>query len=248
MGKSLQELFSEVARKQKKKGEAFNNYYSSDFVDNEIVAYLKIEKGTPRYAEWIKEGILIKDRKTILDYEYNSDLPLKTIALILESPHINEFEKNREDEVLRGNHPACGKTGKMIKQHFLRLVNQYYPTIEQNGQAKYVSTNDVLSGIYRLVLVNMIKYQTSLGENTKKHRSKVMSQLIGNNRDGNEFIEDFKKEITKYNPDVVINATTSGFKKRVWKFLKNTLKENVVKIEAQHPSCWNEYSSFQPKK
>ncbi|MDN4492706.1 hypothetical protein [Ureibacillus aquaedulcis] len=81
----------------------------------------------------------------ILDNNYKN----KTIAIILESPHIDEYEQSKDKLVPIG--AAQGQTGKKIEKSIEKLMLSLanYQVIEQNHK-------------YRVILMNAVNFQTSL--------------------------------------------------------------------------------------
>jgi len=73
----------------------------------------------------------------------------KTIAIILESPHIDEYEQSKEKLVPIG--AAQGQTGKKIERSIEDLIEalKNYDVIEELHK-------------YRVILINAVNFQTSL--------------------------------------------------------------------------------------
>lgn len=81
----------------------------------------------------------------VIDTNYKN----KTIAIILESPHIDEYEQNREKLIPIG--AAQGQTGKKIEKSIesLILALKEYQVLEEQHK-------------YRVIIINAVNYQTSL--------------------------------------------------------------------------------------
>ncbi|MFC7687184.1 hypothetical protein [Ureibacillus sp. GCM10028918] len=81
----------------------------------------------------------------LIDMNYKN----KTIAIILESPHIDEYEESKEKLVPIG--AAQGQTGKKIEKSIENLILSLlnYEVIEHLHQ-------------YRVILINAVNFQTSL--------------------------------------------------------------------------------------
>ena len=80
---------------------------------------------------------------------------IKKIALVLESPHIKEF-----DEGGKGIKPAQGHTGYSLKENLPDLIKQ-------------IGLPKELHGVYKMQIINAIQYQTSLGLNTEIFRDRI---------------------------------------------------------------------------
>lgn len=109
----------------------------------------------------------------------------KIILVVLESPHVEEY--NQTCPVAPA--PALGMTGRMLQKHFTEHINDY-----------------VSSGHHHVILSNAIEYQCSLGVDTNIFRDRVWLNLwLCQNLE-----ETFKKKVSYYDPDIVINMCTRG--------------------------------------
>lgn len=239
---NTKKLFKEIATKTLNGKSTKSINFSKKKIDNEFVAVIHINKSVPRHAEWVKNenGILIESRsKFVKKYTFQKYNHLKTIAIILESPHIHEFQSNRELDNF-GNHPALGKTGKRIDRFLPYLINSFVPSkILPNCCAIYTSEHDIKQDDYRVVLINLIQYQCSLGYDTNRYRDSVIKECLSQKA----FTNSFKNEIKKYAPDVIINACTSKYKQSVWKLIDEINMESI-ELETKHPSVWGYNSSL----
>jgi len=149
-----------------------------------------------------------KWKRKSIDYSipFKTDTDLKRIILILESPHIKEFE---------GEHgPAKGKTGDNIAGKLAEKLN---------------GVSD-LKGKYQLILMNAIQHQCSLGFPTKYFRDVVFLNLWRKGGGKTEFINRMNKLNIESN-DIVINACTKGGHKDFKKHFGLQFKEHINKSE-----------------
>ncbi|WP_026395904.1 hypothetical protein [Acetobacterium malicum] len=84
----------------------------------------------------------------------------KTIVVILESPHKDEFLDNGE------SFPANGTTGNKLQEHFLGLIQ--------------TAINNLEDGEYKVILMNAIQYQCSLGVETNYYRDENFKNIWNN--------------------------------------------------------------------
>ena len=134
----------------------------------------------------------------ILDLQYNlirsipadlnafNNLPL--FIIILESPHIDEF-----DDYGIAIGPAQGKTGISIREHLARLI-----------------PNNVRRQSYRLMLVESIPFPCSNCEKPLKHSMRDrLFKMMWSDYGGSD---DLKNRISQYAPNVILNACSGGKK------------------------------------
>lgn len=107
----------------------------------------------------------------------------RVIAVVLESPHIAEYK----NEIIS---PAMGTTGYKLKKHLQDLL------------CKIVTDDD----IYKVILMNSVQYQCSLGKDPRLYRDNMWLKLWYNERLRDNFI----LRLQKYKPDIVLNLCTSG--------------------------------------
>lgn len=117
------------------------------------------------------------------------DSILDTIVVVLESPHIAEYDANGYAIA-----PAQGRTGRNI-EHFL---------------IRHLSAIRLPKKKYKLRLMEAVSYQCSNGTNLRQNAAKRDSvfKMVWSN--GGE--DDFKARLQMYSPDVIINACTGGIK------------------------------------
>ena len=135
-------------------------------------------------------GILDLQRNKIIPTQINSNylrnLPL--FIIILESPHIDEFNTNG---IAIG--PAQGSTGKNIRSLLIQLLQ---------SQTAYLQRK------YRLMLVEAIPYQCSNNTSPidRTNTNRLFKKMWRNY--GGKI--DFENRINRYRPDVILNACTGG--------------------------------------
>lgn len=127
------------------------------------------------------------DAKTRLSHLNNIEITrtseYKTIVIILESPHIAEYN-------VTPPLPAMGTTGDNLQKVFPTLL------------AGIIDNNDK----YRIILMNSIQYQCSMGQCTKKYRDHLWLNLWFNEN----LKDDFTGRLKKYKPDLIFNFCTTG--------------------------------------
>ena len=126
------------------------------------------------------------DKKSRILHQHELDIAKeyegKTIVIVLESPHICEYD----DDFVS---PALGVTGNNLGKWFSDIL-----------------TTVPLEGKYRIILMNSIQYQCSLGRNTKQYRDAMWLKLWFKER----LKENFKKRLHSYSPDIIFNLCTCG--------------------------------------
>ena len=155
----------------------------------------------------------------------------KSIVLLLESPHCDEFDLNNNPIA-----PAQGETGKLIDEKILSVLDE----ILRLDKNTILAEDEKL----RVIIANPIQYQTSL---YMYHNKKLEDeyQTLRNRCwrkiwDEKKIKDDFEKRIKQYNPVLIINACTYSLKDKVTKFLKDNKFENVY--TSYHPSYWKGFN------
>ena len=182
--------------------------------------FANLENGS--LIEKNREDIIYnKDKKATL---VNGTILNNIIAIVLESPHTNEFDNNG---LPIG--PAMGVTGK----RFIR---------EKKGFIDFISSSSVkyiLKGNYKLVYVNSIQYQTSLGKKLSEINNKITRDDIWISifeEHGGKV--DLKKRLNALNPVLIINLCTKGLK-NLQLYVNNEIKTLSKYTFGTHPSTWN---------
>lgn len=144
-----------------------------------------------RCEDKVKYRINITDENVFFEKTSEFDKDNKRILLILESPHIAEYN-DKNNPV-----PANGITGSNIESIFGDVIKILF------------YDKKITEGIYDIYVMNAIQYQTSLGEDTKKHRT--INFLILWHKGGKE---DFENRLRKVLLDdtIIMNACTIGNK------------------------------------
>ncbi len=106
----------------------------------------------------------------------------KNVVIILESPHTAEYDGDFIS-------PALGTTGRNLQKHFPDIFKSIFG-----------------KGNYRIILMNSIQYQCSLGEDTNKYRDNIWLKLWFKENLRNNFI----KRLVSYKPDIIFNFCTCG--------------------------------------
>lgn len=144
------------------------------------------------------------------------------IAIILESPHVDEFANYVA--------PAMGRTGDYFFSHFNRLFAQscLYASLSKNID-------------YDMVFVNSVQYQTSCGAVplskycNKKRRDKNWVNIFQSSSSS-----DLKKRLNALRPVLVLNLCTKGIENL------NSMVDTEIRplygtsyTVGNHPSYWN---------
>lgn len=165
-----------------------------------------------------------KERMKVSGIELSTDTynQYTTIVIVLESPHIDEYSSDKKFCPT----PAIGKTGTNLQKYFNQ--EKIFENIEIIGENKN----------YRVILMNVIQYQCSLGVSTKIYRDAIFDGLLKDD----DIISNFVNRLKSYNPDVVFNGCTKGAnnlrRKNVTQIILNNVKE-VELFEMNHPCSWN---------
>lgn len=177
------------------------------------------------YRYNVKAGVVLKCPR---DMHPSAKRDLPTLALLLESPHKDEYGKrNGEYNPIA---PAMGTTGRNLDSYLGYVLSQI-----QSG---------VVDGS-KIIISNPIQFQASLhmilgGKINKDVRDAVWTALWTR-----QYVKsDFASRMRDYSPYVIINACTGGQKdnnglnKKVTCFLKE--KEICREIyEIDHPRGWS---------
>ena len=245
----LKNIFLDIAQKHYKNTAAESDEessvtpYADVICEDQYFGIIRIEKSTPSFCEWVLPPLYLKSKNKDEREKEKPDLRekresvnkfiannfLKTIVIVLESPHTNEFFKDNNKWQSIG--PACGKTGKHLYLWLPEVLLKYFPFVvdEETKKAKYYSLKDIESGLYAIKLVNAIQFQCSLGKDTAECRDAVFSEMW----DKNEAIDSFIKRVKEAHPDIIINCCTRGNIKTE----KNTLRSKVQVAISQNFNC-----------
>ena len=172
------------------------DYYTSHKVNDEVRGYL-IYNGA-----W----------SLVATSSVQRNWKIKKIALILESPHKDEYQQNSFTPKGPAKGISYGTAGYSI-DHFL-------------ANRKWVNTMLNLNYVYEVYIMNAIPYQCSahnyIGQNcycrlTKKERRDLVDEIfmlmwkyICNTTSVPFFQNDLIDRIDAYTPDIIINCCTKG--------------------------------------
>lgn len=181
-----------------------------------------------RLVNGVYEDKDIKRVTNFVDYELSKKgLPFarlgnekleSVIAIILESPHKDEFEDGKAIG------PAQGTTGYQFADKFQKLLEKsdIYQNIEE--------------GVYPIVILNAIQFQCSCGNDLNKVNKKA--------RDENwiecfrsECLNDLKLRLQALQPCAIINLCTKGLREQS-KLDEYINFPNVVYTTGYHPRSW----------
>ena len=141
----------------------------------------------------------------------NPENTRKRIVVILESPHINEYNyKDSTGEILLRipPMPAMGTTGLKLQKDFIDTAN-----------------NLLKDGCYDVILMNAIQYQCSLGENPNENRDRIWLKMwLEEERDKNLI-----KRLEEYKPDIIFNLCTEGDHKNDKMCKRNSIDDTYLK-------------------
>ena len=159
------------------------------------------------------------------DYCCSDDKETKSIILILESPHKDEY--CNLNNIYTPIAPAQGKTGNRIKNNISIVVNELI-----NNE---IYNSSLSSGKYRLIICNPVQFQTSLyylhNEGIIKNlRDRVWKEIF--NQEKVKY--NFYSRLSKYYPSVIINACTESCSKEVGDFIK-TKFSNIEYHKTNNP-------------
>lgn len=173
-----------------------------------------------------KRGVYDAD-KIDADNIKNNQQKFHSIVVILESPHKSEYS-------FKANvpNPALGSTGTKLQTHIKNMIN--------NVLSKHNS--NIKNGKYRIILMNSIRFQCSLGLSPLKKdvRDKVFFEIWKLN----DIRSDFEKRLESYNPKFIFNLCTLGDIVPSLNFLvqaqinKKYWQKDVELYVGYHPSCW----------
>lgn len=154
------------------------------------------------------------NRINVDEYILNHPKRSGNVILILESPHIAEFQDRNHQG------PAQGPTGTNIRIYLREILDNL--GIDYQGRG--------------LILMNAIRYQCSLGLPTDCVRDEIFLK-VWNNGGENDFMQRLENLYQK--GDVLINCCTTGKGKRglVTRAINNSGINSL--ITGSHPSFWS---------
>jgi hypothetical protein len=168
----------------------------------------------------------------------------KSIVLILESPHIDEYGLCLDD---KGNlkrlcpiAPAQGDTGTSIDSQLSHVL--------ANIQRKLTQKEKLGCGFYRFIIVNPVPYQTSLGSLYNGLNKPIRNAIWKEMWNIVAVKNDFFNRIHSYNPSLIINACTGGKISGLSSILQADIQkhylskyQNPVIVKTYHPALnWSQ--------
>jgi len=174
------------------------------------------------------------ESKLMFPDEWNLGEDMQTVIVVLESPHKDEYCKNG----LRM--PAMGITGANLDMYFKDILNL---TIKTNRDL----FNSFKYPMYRVILMNAIQYQCSLGQKTNGSsfcfRDRMFTKMWGKSEDS-IVQRDFIKRLMQYKPDIIFNFCTAIGNNGVRDLILATIKYKKLPrlkllYKAYHPVCWS---------
>lgn len=160
----------------------------------------------------------------LVNYQNISNRPI--ILIILESPHISEFNNNIP-------------IGSMMNKKTIQKFNNKLMYLLQRS----CIYNQILKNNYNVVIMNSVQYQCSLGAHLNNSTNKEIRDKNWVTCYTKNCKYDLKERIKLVNPKIVINLCTKGFKnlqmildRDLFDFCK---KHNITYTYGSHPTTWN---------
>lgn len=198
--------------------------FTNKKVQDEIIGSVTISQGEVNFkyrTDYDTKFVSVKDYKKYNDYNSFDG----KIALILESPHKEEFDlKSKIKDYFNSDKEVnCRPAVKLETQNGIRHIF--------NDKLSDFLKNKIGKGKYVVAIINSIKFQCSLGYKTLYYRDLLwFYHWIRNNFSGKS---NFIERLSEFNPDIIINGCTSGGNcstqgKITFKFLKNAFDLSKV--------------------
>jgi hypothetical protein len=199
--------------------------------EDQFVATIEITKSKVCF---IDDDILSSARKEKQKYYCNKKID--TIALILESPHTEEFDA---DQCIG---PAMGRTGDGIKNIILWNIAKFMTINDvQSNRSYFKTSSEIVEGVYKLLVINTVQYQCSLGcldgVGMKNRQDDIFKGFF--NEDARN---DFCKRLALLNPKIIITCCTEGHFCKVNGLQKEVQEvidggnNSALKLIGSHPS------------
>lgn len=200
----------------------------------------------------------------ILTTERNVDYD-KTIVIVLESPHKDEYENSAtpSGDVGRPIAPAQGKTGTRIRNFFHHVLCSC-PTL--CGQLEEHTTRVVISNPvpFQASLASIVSIPASENDSKsapKRKRKKLRDAVWSALWEYGAIQDDFQTRLESYCPDFIINACTHDVgcylqrccvannrckKHKMRTFLNEHFNVSSCYEVNHHPSVWNGATQLRP--
>lgn len=180
-----------------------------------------------RYTYIPQKGVFKHETSDFNSKFNDKKIPLNvksSIVLLLESPHKDEYQKNKFIPLA----PAQGATGRAIEK---------FKDKNSSKNIKYLTLEELLikSNIVEkapILLVNPVQYQASLGSFTKKLNKNLRNNLWKSLF--NELKNDFISRLNLYKPSLIINGCTNDLKDEI----NNCIPFKKI-INVPHPYNWS---------
>lgn len=235
---------SKLTPREKKKFKS--PIYQKSVCNNQYIGLIRIERNNACLSQWLNCSLSTsKNERDELNKQLLQKKEMPIFLIVLESPHKEEYESNTDD--IKIPMPAMGETGKKLHLFLPKYINRIKATIESETISKGIGYVDIKNEIYRVLLVNAIQYQCSLGEDTVKYRTSVFCEMWRKE----EVKDNFKSRIDWDNVKVVLNCCTNGNKSSsIRKLIQDEIdlhaKADCVKLHSYHPSSWQECVGIEP--
>lgn len=186
---------------------------------DQLASKIFFDSSTKKF-KFYKEICTLNNKSGVerIDFVGNSDVEENVIVIILESPHVDEYEGNMPIG------PAQGKTGDNINKYLCTILDEAVQREILNVNSKFPK--------YDLVLMNAIQYQCSLGMDPILFRDYCFMKLWETEQIIESFHERLSLILKKYNNGhvILINGCTLGshidlLTKHKGKITKDYLKE-----------------------
>lgn len=190
--KELAKVFEEKCK------QVYGSCNTTNYIEDEFVAIIQIKKNGENFEFDFEKNIIYnnKIKRDSKDVEYIEKEDLEIIAIILESPHKDEYD-NRNNPL----GPAIGQTGQNISNYLINIFNN----CNEVKDALFASENTK----FKILLIEAVSYQCSNGAKNidKVNRDKLFTLVWENGG-----LDDFRVRLRKHNPIIVINSATGGIK------------------------------------
>jgi hypothetical protein len=144
-----------------------------------------------------------------IDYSTMPVFRKPRIAILLESPHINEYSPNNKTGI---SGPAMGSSGNRFNGQCISVFNNNIGVLQA---ALGINTGSSQRYVYEVFFVNAIQYQCSLGYSPiKKEIRDFVFEALWNSYP-NSFRDDLVERFNILKPNLIINACTRELQKTV---------------------------------
>ena len=244
----FEKVANEIIEKKRNKSTEKDKFVAPKFntskCEDQYVGLIRIERLNARYCKWIKCSLKEKELRSDLHNELKEE-KLPIFAIVLESPHTDEYKTTVHNIPIPM--PAIGDTGENIQDFLPKYINRMNATCETDKISKGVGYIDIPSGIYRVLLVNAIQFQCSLGEKTELYRTNVFKNMWKEEA----VKKDFFSRIDIPDVKIILNSCTNGNKNStIRKIVQNEIdkiKSNCIKLHSLHPSSWQKCLGIEPE-